>query len=70
MKKVLLLSLILAIGSTGFAQKITLKKGEIAKQSVLTKIQDPRDNNAVEMNFEQVQATPMTVTHRTAKGNE
>ena len=51
MKKVLLLSLILAIGSTGFAQRVTLKKGEIAKQGVLTKIQDPKDDNTVEMSF-------------------
>lgn len=70
MKKVLLLSLILAIGSTGFAQRVTLKKGEIAKQGVLTKIQDPKDDNTVEMSFEQVPTTPKAATHRIARGFE
>ena len=45
MKKVLFLSLILAVGMSAFAQRVTVKKTDLAKQSVLTKIQDP---NAVE----------------------
>lgn len=64
MKKVLLLSLILTVGLTGFAQRVTLKKGEIAKQGVLTKIQDPRDTEAVEMSFGQVPTTPKITPQR------
>ena len=51
MKKVLFLALILAVGMTAFAQRVTLQKTELAKQCVLTKIQDPNDAEGFDLNF-------------------
>ena len=51
MKKVLFLVLVLAVGMTAFAQRVTLKKTELAKQGVLTKIQDPNAVEGFDLNF-------------------
>ena len=67
MKKVLFLALILSVGMTAFAQRVNVKKTDVAKQGVLTKIQDPTGNEAIEMSFEQVPSMPKASTHRATR---
>ena len=71
MKRVLFLSLALAVGMTAaFAQKVTVKKGDVANTPVLTRVQAAAGNEAAPtMNF-----TPNEVmtsnAHRIAKSIE
>ena len=51
MKKSLLLIAVLALGLAGFAQKPTLKKGDLTKQCVLTKVEDPNAVEGEDLNF-------------------
>ncbi len=58
MKKILFSLLAIAVVTTGFAQKVTLKKGDIAKQSVITKISDPNQEPLPGLSFEKGDAVP------------
>lgn len=51
MKKVLFLSLILALGFSGFAQRASFRNSNMPQQYIVTKIQDPKDEMAQELSF-------------------
>lgn len=69
MKKVLFLSLVLAMGTTAFAQKTIVKKTDAAKQSVTTRVLNYKEAEAPVMNF-QHEVMPKAATRNTAKGFE
>lgn len=69
MKKVLFLSLVLAMGTTAFAQKTIVKKTDAAKQSVTTRVLNYKEAEAPVMNF-QHEVMPKAATCNTAKGFE
>ena len=68
MKKVLFMSLALAVGMTGFAQKVIVKKGDIANQSVKMSARVLKGNEAPAMNFGQQEVMTKASEHRALRG--
>lgn len=69
MKKVLFLSLVLAMGMTSFAQKTIVKKTDAMKQSVTTRVLNLNEVETPAMNF-QSEVMPKAATVNSSKGFE
>ena len=70
MKKVLFMSLAVAVAMTGFAQKPIVKKTDVTNQSVLTKVQAPKGNEAPVANFQQHNIMTQAANHNFSKSFE
>ncbi len=69
MKKVLFLSLVLALGTTAFAQKTLVKKTDASKQCVTTRVINYHEADVPEMNF-QHEVMPKAAKCNMAKNRE
>ena len=67
MKKILFMSLAMAVALTGFAQKVTLKKSDLSKQSVKTSVRELKGNETPALSFEQ-EVLPKASTSRSLRG--
>ena len=68
MKKVLFMSLAMAVAMTGFAQKPVAKKSDLAKQPVKMSPRVLRGNEAPVMNFGQQEVITKAAQHNSSRG--
>ena len=67
MKKVLFVTLAMAVATTGFAQKHLLKKSELTNQSVKMEAPVLKGNEAPVLNFEQPEVITKAATHNSSR---
>ena len=70
MKKVLFAALALAVSMTGFAQKVVVKKGDVANQPVKVQARTLKGNEAPAMSFEQQEVITKATQTRRERGFE